>query len=127
MFMAIGTKNGRFTFSSAGHNPPILISEGKDVRFLKPTGVGLGMTSLAKYSVGEFSLKPSDGLIIYTDGITEAMNSKKQEFGEEALIQLFKKQREYTDFIQALQDELLRFTDKGLQQDDQTLFLIQHS
>ncbi len=126
MFMSVGSINGSFTFASAGHNPPILISKGKDVRFLKPTGVGLGMTSLAKYSVGEFSLKSADSLIIYTDGITEAMNNKKQEFGEEALIQLFKKQEEHTDFIQALQDELLHFTDNGPQQDDQTLFLIQH-
>ncbi len=125
MFMAVGSKIGTFEYASAGHNPPILISEGKDARFLKPTGVGLGMTSLAKYSVGQFRLKPTDSLIIYTDGITEAMNSKKQEFGEEALINLFKKQGEHTDFIQALQDELLHFTDNGIQQDDQTLFLIQ--
>lgn len=126
MFMAIGSKKCSFQYASAGHNPPLIISEGKDVRFLKPTGVGLGMTSSATYSLGQFSLKPHDNLIIYTDGITEAMNGKKQEFGEDGLIKLFMKQRESTDFIQVLQDELRHFTNNGLQQDDQTLFLIQH-
>ncbi len=125
MFMAVGSKDGAFKFASAGHNPPILISEGRDVQFLKPTGIGLGMTSLAKYSLGQFSLNPTDSLIIYTDGITEAMNHEKQEFGEEALIKLFKKQGGHTDFIKVLQEELRQFTDNGVQQDDQTLFLIQ--
>lgn len=126
MFMAVRSKKGLFKFASAGHNPPILISQTKDDQFLNPTGIGLGMTSKAKYTVGQFTLEPTDSLLIYTDGITEAMNNKKQEFGEAALIKLFRKQKEHTDFIQTLQEELLHFIDNGVQQDDQTLFLIQH-
>ena len=47
----------------------------------------LGLLAGAKYTSGEVKMDPGDSLVIYTDGITEAMNPEEEEFGEERLVE----------------------------------------
>lgn len=70
---------------SAGHNPALLIPAGQPPRWIRPRGVALGLVKEAAYAQFELALTPGDLLILYTDGVTEAMNAATEQFGEARL------------------------------------------
>jgi len=79
-----------FTFSRAGHNPPILYSHGHDKTFsLRTDGFALGMTSTKilknKLVEKKFRFDEQDSVLFYTDGLTEARNDKGEEFSVDRL------------------------------------------
>jgi len=75
----------RFSYVSAGHNPPLLINNTGRVAWLAPTGAAIGLVEGAQYRLESRTLEPGDVLVFYTDGITEAMNPLRNMFGEERL------------------------------------------
>lgn len=79
--------SGRIAFVNAGHNPPLLSTDGKPYEELvtEPDLV-LGTETTTKYTRREVLLKEGDVLFLYTDGITETFDSKKNMFGSEQLI-----------------------------------------
>jgi sigma-B regulation protein RsbU (phosphoserine phosphatase) len=85
-YAEISDDHRKFRFCNAGHNYPILIH--KDGRFenLETGGLLLGAFSDAKYEFGEVELAPGDLLIMYTDGLSEAMDNSEQEYGESRII-----------------------------------------
>jgi phosphoserine phosphatase RsbU/P len=74
----------RLCYVNAGHNPPILLSSCRTQR-LDRGGVPLGMFAASEFETGHVSLQPSDVLILYSDGITEAATASGEEFGEDRL------------------------------------------
>jgi transposase len=72
------------------------------------------------------SLRKNDMLVIYTDGITEAMNPRKEQFGEERLVKVIRESALATpaEFVQKLNEELARFTEGAEQNDDITVVAI---
>jgi serine phosphatase RsbU (regulator of sigma subunit) len=74
----------KLTYINAGHNPPFLLSNGAISR-LERGGLLLGAVDTAVYEQGEVNLNPGDLLLLYTDGITEAMNGNEELFGEDRL------------------------------------------
>ena len=66
----------------AGHNPALLVRANGTVEWIKPKGVALGLARVAKYEERDLVLAPGDVLVLYTDGVTEAMNGAREEFGE---------------------------------------------
>ena len=86
LFLAILAEDGSgFRYASAGHNPPLLLRQDGSCEWLKPAGTPLGMFPGMEYPVMEVTLNPGDLVVSYTDGITEAMNWKGQEFEENGL------------------------------------------
>jgi PAS domain S-box-containing protein len=75
-------------YASAGQDMPILFSAGARPVTLQTRGIVLGVKEDASYEKGEISLSPGDRLLIYTDGICEAMNERMEEFGEERLSEI---------------------------------------
>lgn len=80
----------QFLFARAGHNIPIVYSKSHDSTFkLHTRGLALGMTStkILNKNLEEkpFRFLPGDSLLLYTDGLIEARNSKNEEYGEERL------------------------------------------
>lgn len=73
-------------YAMAGH-PPILVSGLSGVTPLRTTGLPLGMELRGDYQVKEFGLDPSSGILLYSDGITEASNGRGEQFGTAALIE----------------------------------------
>lgn len=83
----LDTRNGAFEYSNAGHNNPYLISAQGEVKPLKDVGgLILGAMREVEYESNIVMLKPGDTIFFYTDGVTEAMNAKEEEFGEERLL-----------------------------------------
>jgi phosphoserine phosphatase RsbU/P len=76
------------TYVNAGHNPPLLIRDGKITK-LKKGGMILGvMQTVVPYISETVQLEKDDALILFTDGITEAMNDKWEEYSDERLEEL---------------------------------------
>ncbi len=73
------------SFANGGHNPPILMNKKGDVRLLKAPGIALGILPDIEIKTQSVQLSPDDTLILYTDGVTEAMNEDFDEFGMERL------------------------------------------
>jgi hypothetical protein len=86
-FGVVGTRNGSFRYSSAGHNPVILFrKQTGSFEELAKTGPGLGLLPEASYGIQETApLGPGDVLLLYTDGLPEAMNAQKELFGIERM------------------------------------------
>jgi sigma-B regulation protein RsbU (phosphoserine phosphatase) len=75
--------NGNVELCIAGHNPPLLIQDGK-VQTINATGVPVGLFCESEYELSRITLRKGDSLILYTDGLTEA-SIDEIEYGEERL------------------------------------------
>ncbi len=74
------------TYVNAGHNPPcVLRAESRSVQHLEASGLPLGMLEEATYEAAEVGFAPGDSLLLYTDGVTECMNSKGEQYGEDRM------------------------------------------
>ena len=87
-YCTIDTTYNRLTHASAGHCPPILFHKSGEAVPLKEGGTPLVIFPDRKYEDAGLQLESGDRLVLYTDGLTEAMNSDEQEFGERRLVEL---------------------------------------
>lgn len=117
-------------FSSAGHNELFLYrARTGELEFYKTKGIPLGILSSAEYGnflESEFSVQPHDVILLFTDGVTEAINKEKEEYGEERLGALLKKVHSFSaeQIIDKIHQEVNRFCGLEPQFDDFTLFVI---
>ena len=82
--MMLNRKTGDLTFANAGHEPPLLL--GREGGFLKmKPGMALGLFEDADIVTEELRLDDGEGLLVYTDGVTEAINKDKAQYGREGL------------------------------------------
>ena len=81
---------GALTFVSAGHNPPVLISDGATEFIKRRSGLVLAGMEGVKYREQTMTLKKGDRLFLYTDGVTEAENQTHELFGEQRLADCLK-------------------------------------
>lgn len=85
-FGVLNPQDGKLIYINAGHEPPIVVSEGKIARRLEPTGPAVGLMEDLTFEIGEIELKPGDLLFAYTDGVVDARDMKNQPFTEERLM-----------------------------------------
>ena len=79
---------GDLIYICAGHNPPILKRDNGSFERLKSDNIPFGIELKEDYKTGATRLEPHDLLVIYTDGVTEARNEEREEFGEARLLTL---------------------------------------
>jgi phosphoserine phosphatase RsbU/P len=78
---------GELVYSNAGHNPPVLLRAGGAPEMLPvPPGLVLGVMEEATYATRTIRLTPGDRLLLYTDGVTEAMDAGQRLFSDERLL-----------------------------------------
>ena len=78
--------SGTIEMMNAGHNPAMVQGEGGRVEIMQEHGLPLGCSvDITMYKREVRVLMPGEGLLLYTDGIPEAMNSDMEQFGQEAL------------------------------------------
>jgi len=114
------------TSVNAGHNYPILLRADGEILHLKEGGLCLGIFEASTYKQETTSLKKGDILILYTDGLTEAMNPQEEEFGIQRLTELVKKNRRLTasKIIDAVSHQLKSWSLGIPPFDDLTLVLL---
>ncbi len=122
----INDEDRNIHYVNAGHNPPLLIRNGK-IQKLEKGGMILGvMKTTTPYSSEKIQLLPGDVLLMFTDGITEAMDKNHNEFSDERLEQLAVQL--YTNSAQeilcAIQNEIQNFTQGAVQSDDITMIVL---
>lgn len=115
-----------FEYVNAGHNPPLLIRNGK-ISKLEIGGMILGVMKTAiPYRSEKIKLIKDDVLVMFTDGISEAMNKKGEEFSDESLEKLSLELAGGTseNIMNKIQSEVQKFTNGANQSDDLTLVVI---
>ncbi len=80
------TASGRFDYCSAGHNPPVLLAGGAPEFVVPRKGLVAGIMEGARYAEDSKVLAPGHGVLLYTDGVTEAMDPGGGLYGEPRLI-----------------------------------------
>lgn len=95
IYGVLDIQNRRFTYVNAGHNPAFLYRSAAD-RFdsLDATGPLLGTFEGATFKERQVDIAPGDVLVLYTDGVTEAMNNSSDFFGDDRLREVIRARRE---------------------------------
>ncbi len=111
-------------YANAGHNPAFLYRGAEKTRnWLEPTGAAIGL--MEEFNVGSenLQLECGDTFVLYTDGITEAFNSKREQFGRERLADVIEQNEALSAdaLIQKILQTLNDFTGGGQLVDDVTL------
>lgn len=125
----LNTKNGKFKFVRCGHTPVIVISDGTSDRYT-PSGIGLGLDDTDKFESAlkqmEIQLKNNDILTLYTDGVTEAQNSRLEDFGYNRFESiLIENKNNNTDILSnKVMEQLTTFSKDNIQHDDITLLIM---
>jgi phosphoserine phosphatase RsbU/P len=126
LFCAVLDAEGHFTYINAGHNPPILVRTTGETDVLTTKSLLLGAFDSIEYKARQTRLAPGDVVVMYTDGVTEAVNAANQMFGDERLERLVTASAHLhaEDIKQRILDDVLAFT-RGLPQgDDITLIVL---
>lgn len=118
--------NRTLTYTNAGHNPPILLDKNGDFSFIERGSVPLGMFRDTRYHEYYLTTEPGELLLLYTDGVTEAQNSKGEEFGRDRLAEAVKAHRQLSarELIAAVYKDVIAWTDGRGATDDVTFFVI---
>ena len=121
------TRTGEVYYSNGGHNPPYLLSARGEVKALERTGgMVLGVMADTLYQTKQITLSAGDGLFLYTDGITEAMDGHGNLFSNERLQAVLRQTHRATpeEIIRGVTGEVGRFTAGAPQSDDITLLVL---
>jgi PAS domain S-box-containing protein len=126
-FGMLNENNHSFTYVNAGHNPPLFFhSQDGSIEKLDPTGIVLGAVENKEYKSKNVVIALDDVIVMYTDGVTEAINSQLEMFGESRLIEIIQKKSDLT--AQGILNEILlgvkAFSGDAAQYDDITLMVI---
>ena len=124
----IDLNTGIMTCVNAGHNPPVFIHADGTAHYLKIKHcLVLSASRKARYTAVDLQFKKDDKIILYTDGVTEAMNCSKQLFGEERLLQTLSANNASPQEIVALiRTEVSKFAGEEPQSDDITLLVMRY-
>jgi sigma-B regulation protein RsbU (phosphoserine phosphatase) len=124
MFCGIlDTETGHVVYSNGGHNPPVLMDGDGGVTFLEAEGCAVGAVEGLDYEERELYLKPDQGLFLYTDGVTEAINLTDELFSDDRLINALKiRHRAFSaeQIISKVYGQLTDFVGSAAQFDDIT-------
>jgi sigma-B regulation protein RsbU (phosphoserine phosphatase) len=118
-------ETGLLRYINAGHLPPLLI-RAKETERLEGGGPVLGLLPAAQYRCFETHVDAGDLLIVFSDGIAEAMNADEEEFGEERIVEIA---RQHLDqhprmICDAVVDGIATFLGPLKPHDDQTLLIV---
>jgi len=87
-YAELDPKSGALAFLNAGHNPPLIVHSGGTMEQLAAGGLPLGIMTNADFREGRTKLHPGDVLVIYSDGVSEAVNPGGEEFGPTRLYEV---------------------------------------
>jgi phosphoserine phosphatase RsbU/P len=125
-YAVLDASNRTLAYTNAGHNPPLLMDQDGKARYIERGGVPLGMFRDSRYYEYYLSIEPGHLLVIYTDGVTEAMSPDGEEYGRNRLEKKVREARHLTarELIKFVQRDVLKWTGERGAGDDITLFVI---
>ena len=91
LYGVLNTATGAFTFASAGHPGPVVVQNGQAPRIIETHSYPIGISPDTQYASETIQLNTGDRLILYTDGVVEALSSRDIPFGEERFLRTLKR------------------------------------
>ena len=127
LYAELDPATGVFRYVNAGHNPPFLLQAGHPPARLAATAMALGITTDAQFESMTLELEPSDRLVLYTDGITEAEDEGDREYGDARLGAWLQANREQPGrvLIDGVIGEVLEHCGSARPRDDMTLMCLE--
>jgi sigma-B regulation protein RsbU (phosphoserine phosphatase) len=128
-FAILDIKTGLLEYTNAGHNPPYLIKSASDpVEITDRHGPPLAISE-TEYSSSSLTMLPGDTIMIYTDGVNEAMNRNHEQFGNAKLAAVLQAQNHASpqQYITAMKTALDEFTDGFEASDDITMLAVTYN
>jgi sigma-B regulation protein RsbU (phosphoserine phosphatase) len=122
----IDTKKNTLTYVNAGHNPPYILRDDKVIKLTKG-GIILGVVkTFAPYIFEEVELKKDDVILLYTDGVSEALNLEFEEYSDERLERIAKSlmNKSAAEILNGIKEDVQIFTQGNQQSDDITMIVI---
>jgi serine phosphatase RsbU (regulator of sigma subunit) len=120
-----------FRFARAGHNPVLRLNSSKGtVEALQPKGIGIGLTREAIFDQNieevELDLTGGDLLVLYTDGIVEALNKNHKFYGLDRLNKILLKNRKHSaaDILEKISNDVRSYIADAKQHDDMTMLVM---
>ena len=120
-------KTGEIRYTNAGHNLPYLLKKDGNIERLPVAGnMAVGIFDDSQYTEATLQLQPGETLLLYTDGVTEAINPREEEFTEMRLEQTLKKVTSSScqEIIDTIKADVEAFADGAEQSDDITLLAL---
>jgi serine phosphatase RsbU (regulator of sigma subunit) len=123
MMYGVLTPEGLLTYCNAGHNPPVLVGR-ESTRRLETGGLILGLFPHATYEEETIQLHDGDTLVVFSDGVTEALNAKDEEFGEERLLPCIDSRGPADVLLDRILSNVRLFAASAVQNDDVTALVL---
>ena len=125
-YAELDPESGSMSFLNAGHNPPLIVHAAGTVEQLASGGLPLGIKPDAEYREGRTQLQPGDVLVIYSDGVTEAVSPTGEEFGPTRLYEVVSRNVEASaaGIRDRIESSLTKFAQGTSAADDITLVIV---
>ncbi len=125
----LNPRTHELSYVNAGHNPPLLVRAHGDVEFLEKGGIPVGILGEVAYEEGRLRLEPGDGLVLFSDGISESTNEQGEEFGVTRLVDVVRRHRELraASLRDRIEEALSLFIGKARLADDITLLILKRT
>jgi sigma-B regulation protein RsbU (phosphoserine phosphatase) len=125
----LNTKTGEVFYSNAGHNPPLLLRQGKEAEYLDISdSIAVGAKEGLSFKTEKLVLLAGEALFMYTDGVTEAANIENELFSEERLRDNLSELQEkpIKDIVSSQLEKIEDFSKEAPQADDITMMIIKY-
>ena len=130
LYAVYNPETGEFTYASGGHDAPLLVRADGSSELLPLTdGIALGIIPDLEYKQKSITLSPGETLVLYTDGVTEAMNASGEQFGVKRLQSVFEAgpPGDSNDAAHMIFEAVQTFVDGAAQSDDITCLTLRRS
>jgi sigma-B regulation protein RsbU (phosphoserine phosphatase) len=129
--LLLNTATGEVEFCSGGHNPPLVCGANGCFEFIDaPRGFVVGAMENSVCTAKSITLKPGEIFFLYTDGVTEAMNPRNEQFSEGKLkvsLEKVKDEKDITDIVKGVRGDVLGFAQGAAQSDDITMLVLRYN
>jgi sigma-B regulation protein RsbU (phosphoserine phosphatase) len=128
-YSELNCKAHTLTYCNAGHNFPYHVKKNGSVTELSEGGLILGMMPDVEFQLMTVPVEPGDRIVLFTDGITEAMDEAENEFGEERLKELVRRtdNESAAALIDLIVHEVKEYSQLETQADDMTLVVVKRN
>lgn len=126
LFYAILTPDGQLTFCNAGHNPPFLVKK-DGIKRLETGGMPLGLFEGVSLEDETVTMEPGDFLVVFSDGVSEALNPEGEEFEDERILKSIDgSSPDAQTQLEHLFSSVKTFTAGAVQNDDVTVLVVSY-